>query len=181
MSILSSFSAEEAELIVGLPYRVGIHVSHAEDEDGEDDDEREMRALENTLRAVAKTHEGSAFIQEVVQETLSRRGDWSRWTENVFNVAPECARVVAILKAKVHKDEVTEYKALIVDIASAVAQAYGEFGDGSSGKEGFAGIVKKVVGGFLGTSRDDAGHPMNMSAAESSAIAAIVDALKKAG
>lgn len=181
MSVLLSFLPEETDLIVGLPFRVGMHVSHVDDEDGERDDEREMKALEKTLHMVAKSHEGSAFIQEVVQETLNRRDEWSCWAEGVFKIAPDCTRAVAILNAKMHKDEVKEYKAVIVEVASAVAQAYGEFGDDSVEQKGFASAMKKIVGGFLGTSRDDSGHPMNMSATESSAIAVIVDALKKAG
>ena len=39
MTILSHYSPEEIEQIVSLPYRAGMNVSYAEDEDGERDEE----------------------------------------------------------------------------------------------------------------------------------------------
>ena len=61
MTTLSDFSASELELLVSLPYKVGVYVSHADDEDGEVDDEREMAALESCIKAIASLREDKPF------------------------------------------------------------------------------------------------------------------------
>ena len=180
MTQLSSFSAEDAELIVSLPYRVGMHVSYADDEDGEQDDEREMRALEACVREIAKVHEGPELTKQIASELLNSKDKWSQWSEGVFNIEPLCERTILVLKAGASEDEVKDYIKVVLEVASAVAQAYGEFGEVEEPEKGFFGnAMSKIVGGFSSMSADDANHPMNISAAEDSAISCIAVALKK--
>ena len=44
---------EESLLIIALPYKVGVWMSHTDDVEGELDDEREMKALEHILKSIA--------------------------------------------------------------------------------------------------------------------------------
>ncbi len=176
MTALSDFTLEQAELIVRLPYRVGLNVSYAEDEQGERDDRLEMQALEACIREISKTQEGLA--KEVATEILNSREDWLSWSDGVFNLGPSCEEAVLAIKSKASQDEARAYVKMVLDIASSVAQAYGEFGEGDELKEGFfgklmAGIVARVTAG------SDVHHPMNISAAEDSAISSIAAALNK--
>ena len=177
MSQLSSFAPEDVDLIVSLPYRVGINVSHAEDEEGEQDDELEMRALEACIREVGKIHEDSPFLIEISKEIMNRKDMWPQWSQGTFNIAPDCEKVVEVLKPVVSEKELKDYKRMILEVATSVAEAYGEFGDAQEEKGFFGALMSKVVSGFA---NDDNNHPMNVSAAEDTAISKIKAALTKA-
>jgi len=180
MTQLSYFSNEDVELIISLPYRVGMSVSYADDEEGERDDTLEMRALAACLAEIVKMDDVSSFSKEIIGEILRLRDKWPAWSEGVFNLAPLCERAVLVLKTQASDDEVKDYIKIILEIASAVAQAYGEFGEDVEPEKGFFGkAMGKIVGGFASMSADDAGHPMNVSAVEDSVISSIADALKK--
>ncbi len=180
MTQLSVFSDEQIDLIVSVPYRIGMNVSYAEDEDGELDDEREMRALNACISEMSKNEGHSALSREIAARIIQSEERWAAWSEGVFNVAPLCEKAVLELKTEASEAEVKDYVAMCLEIASAVAQAYGEFGEGAHDERGFFGkAMGRIVGGFSGMSSDDAGHPMNVSAAEDSAIAEIRGALKK--
>ena len=181
MTSLSDFSGSELELIASLPYKVGVFVSHADDADGETDDEKEMAALEACIKAIAGLHDDQPFTAEVLGQTLSMKTEWPRWAAQSFNV-PDAAREGAVLlQGRASESEFKNYCAALMEIASTVAQAYGEFGefddDDSSGGV-FSGLVSKIAGGLSSLSADDDNHPMNVSAAEDTAINVLRDALK---
>ena len=181
MASLSDFSSSELELVVGLPYKVGVFVSHADDEDGEIDDDKEMAALEACLKAIASLHEDKPFTSEVMRQCMSMRSDWPRWAAQSFHVTDEAAKASALLSARVSESEAKNYKAALMEIATTVAQAYGEFGDfddnDSSGGL-FGGLVSKISDTLSSLSADDANHPMNVSASEDHAIEALRVALQ---
>jgi len=180
MAKLSDFSAEDVDLIVSLPYRVGMHVSFADDEDGEQDDALEMKALETCFVEISKIQGGSALTQEIASEVLSSRARWETWSEGVFNIEPLCEKAVLALKAQADEGEVKAYIKMTLDVAASVASAYGEFGEEVAPEKGFFGkAMGNIIGGFAKMSADDANHPMNVSAAEDSAISRIAAALKK--
>lgn len=176
MSQLSAFTSEDAELIVSLPYRVGVSISHTEDEEGEADDEQEMEALEACINQIARIHEGSPFVSEVAAQILRSKDQWGKWSQATFNIAPECERAARILKPVVSAQELKSYKKMLLEVATAVAQAYGEFGAAPEKKGFFGRVMEKVMGSFA---NDDKNHPMNVSAAEDTAINAIRAALAR--
>ncbi|MCB1682776.1 MAG: hypothetical protein KDI61_07620 [Alphaproteobacteria bacterium] len=177
MSELSVFSPEDTELLISLPYRVGVSISYTEDEEGEMDDVYEMEALEACIRQIAKLHEKSPLVSEIAGEILRRKDMWPKWSnQNIFNIAPDCEQAARVLKPIVSSQELKSYKKMLLEVATAVAQASGEFGDVHEKKGFFGRIMEKVVGSFA---NDDKNHPMNVSAAEDSAIEAIRQALAK--
>ncbi len=180
MASLSMFSSDEQEIIVSLPYKVGVYVSHAEDEEGEMDDEREMRALEHCLKSIARLHEDKPFIQEVAKQTLSRKGDWARWTDQSFHALKQAEQISDVMFRTLGKQGFKQYRALVMEVAGAVARAYGEFGDWDDEEsEGFfKNVINTVVTGFSNLSQDDKNHPMNVSPAEEGALSDLSKALR---
>ncbi len=175
MTVLSDFPETEVELVVSLPYRVGLHVSYADDEEGEQDDELEMAALEACLKAVADKNDG--LVKEIALKSLSMKDKWPSWGNGVFNIEPLCKQASESVARVSSKEETKAYVKMVLEVASAVAQAYGEFGEEQEEPQGFFGkAMSRIVGGFGGS--DDAAHPMNISAAEDSAISRISSALK---
>ncbi len=181
MSTLSDFSDTERELLVCLPYKVGVFVSHADDEDGEIDDEKEMAALEACIKAIVGLHEDKPFTAEVMRQTLAMKENWPQWAAQSWGVPDEVARAVSILRAQASESELKNYRASLMEVAATVAQAYGEFGefedeDSSGGL--FGGLVGKITGGLAKLGADDDNHPMNISAAEDTALSQLRSALK---
>ncbi|MGH1457046.1 MAG: hypothetical protein ACRBDI_09715 [Alphaproteobacteria bacterium] len=174
MTALSDFSEQDVELIVSLPYRVGLNVSYADDEDGEQDDEREMAALEACLTAVV--HKSEGLTKEVAEKTLAMNDKWESWGQGVFNIEPLCEQASAAVLRVAGKDVAKDYVKMVLEVASAVAQAYGEFGEEEEPKGFFGKAMTRIISGY--GSSDEPNHPMNISAAEDSAISRISAALK---
>ena len=76
----------DKNLLASLPYRIGVWISHADDEAGEFDDEQEMKALEAIIKSIASLHDDAPFVQKIAKETLKQRDNWPEWTMNSFNV-----------------------------------------------------------------------------------------------
>ncbi|MEM7680044.1 MAG: hypothetical protein AAF182_03470 [Pseudomonadota bacterium] len=180
MTHISEFSAEEAERLMALPYKVGMYVSYADDEDGEGDDQKEMQALEESIKAVAGLYETQPFIQVIADQTLNMKMEWPRWAASAFQVENEIKTAVSLLRAKASDEELKAFRTMLVEIATTVAQAHGEFSsfDEEEQKNGFGALVGKIVSGFSDISKEDENHPMNVSAAEDSAIEDIKKALR---
>ncbi len=179
MTTLSSFTPEEADLIVSLPYRIGMNVSYSEDEGGELDDTLEMKALETKLRDMEQKADDGSLTKEIASTTLKSKDKWEAWSQGVFNIEPLCEKAVATLKTKANVDEIKGYVRMCLEIASGVAEAYGEFGDDE--QEESSGIIGKIMSKIMpGAKGQEAHHPMNVSAAEDSAIERISAAMKKA-
>lgn len=181
MSALSEMNPEDRGLLIGLPYRVGIWMSHADDEDGEADDVREMKALEHVIRSIARVHEESPFVQEVARATLEHRDHWQKWADHSFDILSDCEKVIMVLKANVNDNDLKNYRSTLLKIAETVAAAYGEFGMGAYDEEtaGLGGFLNKVVGKFRGEEQTDGF--MNISPAEEAALERLRTAMRLDG
>lgn len=182
MTSVSDFSASELELLASLPYKVGVFISHADDEDGEIDDEKEIAALEACINAIAGLHEDKPFTAEVMQQTLQMKTEWPRWAEEgIFQTPKYAQQAVVLLQGRASEQELKNYRSSLVQIATTVAQAYGEFGefddDDTSGGL-FGGIVSKLSSAVASITADDDNQPMNVSAAEDTALAELKAALR---
>lgn len=179
MTQITDFQEQDAQALAALMVQAAINVSHAEDEGGEHDDKLEMRALDEALKYVAGSEKKPQIVRECAKLALDSKDKWEIWSQGVFKIEPLCIKAVTILRQFASKDEVREYDAAVLEIASAVAQAYGEFGMEEEPSKGILGaMIGKVFGGF-GAS-DAINHPMNVSAAEDSALSIISKALKNA-
>jgi|GEM_PF-759217 len=185
MTTLSSFTPEEVDLIISLPYRVGMHVSYSEDEGGELDDTLEIKALGSTLREFAQKADDGSLIREVASAALESKDKWEAWSQGVFNIEPLCEKAVTTLKTKANTDEIKGYIRMCLNVAHGVAQAYGEFGeddhDDVAQSSGIIGKIMEELSKVMPSMKgQEAHHPMNISAAEDSAIERIGAAMKKA-
>lgn len=147
MSSLSDFSDTDRALLVCLPYKVGVFVSYADDEGGERDDKQEMDRLEECIMAIAGLHISKPFTAEIMRETVEMREQWSQWAAQSWHVPEEAEQAVKVLKSRVSDEELKNYRAALMEIATTVAQAYGEFGEFDDPDEGggiFGSILAKL-------------------------------------
>ena len=168
MTRLSDFSTDEIELIASLPYKVGIWISHAEDMDGEDDDEKETKILSTCLRRFAKMQDEGSLLGQVMAESLRREDKWADWADQSYNVLNDIKTALPILRGKANVEEIKSLKRALMEIGTAVASAGGEFA--MFNEEKTPGIFSRLISKLSGLGRDDSGDPMNVSATEDSAL-----------
>lgn len=181
MTSLAHFSASEAEILISLPYRIGVFISHADDAEGERDDRREMAALKSCIRAVVDQHRDRPFAAEVMKETLRLEFEWPRWAEKAFAVHGDAEKAVSLLKSKAGESTARSYAASVMEIAAAVARAHGEFFSGPEDEQDQSALTaffSRIIGELSVFTPEDAGHPMNVSASENEALTRLSAALK---
>lgn len=177
MTAFSEMKPEDRGLLIGLPYRVGIWMSHADDEDGEGDDSRELKALEHIIRSIARAHDDNSIIDEIAQETLKRKEKWPVWAKHSFDILGDCQKAVAVLKSNAGAGDLRDYRKALVHIAEAVAAAHGEFGMDIPHEESrLSAFLTKVVDRIKGEGEE--ADFMNISPAEEDALIRLKTALK---
>ncbi len=183
MKFLDGLSPEDQKYLASLPYKVGVYISHAEDEEGEVDDEREISALEACIRAIANLHDDQPVVAEIFEMTLNMQDHWPQWEAKSFNAPDDARKAIAILTANTpepsRETALKNFKQSLMEVAKTVAQAYGEFGQFEDDEKQtgiFAGLVGKITQKL--STKNDANNPMNISAGESNAIAELRKALR---
>lgn len=179
MANLSEFSKEERALIVSIPYRVGIWVSNADDnEKTKFDDKRERQALSAAIGNMARRTQKMPFAAAIMSDVEAHRSMWQSWAgqavENV--VLADAQKAVAICKAKVSKNELKQYKYAVWQIGIVVAQAFDENHDPD--REMHVNHFFAWMGSFMG-GPSLGKNPENMSAAEKTALKKLRAVLKQ--
>lgn len=174
---LSNLMPEDAELVVSLPYRVGVWISHLEDEPGATDDRQEQAALVRTLKAVSRKFEKSDFVRAVAAETLAHQKKWPEWMSRTGAVLDDCRKIMRFLETQIGKENEQHYRRFLMHVADVVAEAYGEFGldDGDKGESLLGELIEKAASRIRG---EDIGSAMNVSAAENEALEELAEILK---
>ena len=127
MALLEDFTKEQRDLLVGLPYRVGLWVSLSDSTGGGDADDAEAAALAAIVTGFAEDFCKSEFVQAMLEETVARQAEWKDWTHNLGDVPGECVRATDLLTERLERKEVTSFKLTLMEIATSVAMAYREF------------------------------------------------------
>lgn len=125
-AMFSDFTHDERELIIRLPYRVGMWMSQVDSSGGEAANTAEREALETIVMSYAEDFLKSEFVQRVMEQTLARRNEWTAWTSHLSQVPDECRRAVAMLGPYLSSRDVNAFKHNLFDIATAVAVAFRE-------------------------------------------------------
>lgn len=187
MSTLKSLLPEDVELLAGLPYRVGVWMSHIDDDETTNvDEEKEMAALIRIITAIAKIHERSPFVKEITGITLTNEPYWRQWFLQSRNVLPDCQRAVALLEDYLNPRDLNEYRRTLMQVARTVAEAYGELDiiqrdrPPEPENENILGnFLKKVVGKFKDDDDDgEMDKTANISDVERAAMKELAQALR---
>jgi hypothetical protein len=161
MSYLEHFSKEERDLIVALPYRVGLMVSNADETGGIAAAEAESEAMEYLIEHRGQGSVMSKFVAEVMSETQARKNEWHMWGEDLENVFDECKRALEIIDHNVKISRLSEkaeeaYRMNLMAIATEVAVSFREFSLMASIFDRITKFIKiridNIWGGVKGTS-----------------------------
>lgn len=126
---LAEFSDEERQLLVSIPYRVGMWISDVDDIEGSSrDDKRERQALAIAIERLAKNHRKMPFASAVMQMLEKSKTNWNMWATNndEASVLFDLEQALTACKRSGSKRDLSEYKHAVWQIAMVIAQAYDE-------------------------------------------------------
>ncbi|MCI5059574.1 MAG: hypothetical protein MRY79_00720 [Alphaproteobacteria bacterium] len=178
MATLDVFADSDKELIISLPYRVGIWISNVDDnEKTERDDKIEQQALEATIEKLAARHKKIPFAATIMREVKSHKSMWSAWEAQISEeqVIQDLSAAITLCRSKLSKRDVKEYKQAVWQVGLVVAQAFGEHIDPDN--EMHVNNFFSSIAGLL-TKPDLKKRPENMSAKEKTALKKLRAVLK---
>lgn len=124
--MLERLTPDQKHVIVSLPYRVGLLVSHSDKSGGQGAQAQELETLANILDGFTQQVFGSELLQHVMAGTMNGRAHWSEWGADLDSVYVDCRKAVDILYALSDEKDVATYRARLLEIAEAVAVAFRE-------------------------------------------------------
>lgn len=127
MSVLEQLSDAQRTLIVSLPYRVGLWVSHSDVSGGETAEGEELQTLSNLIEGFSQQVFGSELLQYIMHETLTRRDEWSEWSAHLNRIPQQCVEAVRILQTCADEKDIKVYARRLMELAEAVAGAFREY------------------------------------------------------
>ncbi|MGZ9097313.1 MAG: hypothetical protein ACXW30_03335 [Micavibrio sp.] len=127
MGFLKDFSRDERDLLISLPYRVGLWVSSSDATGGTDSNLQEEVALEKAINSIAQGMFESAFVHEIMAETFLRREDWRSWSTNVQSVPQNCVDAVKALQSRIPQRDIDAYRHILMQVGLEVARAFREY------------------------------------------------------
>jgi len=176
----SDIPPREQEILVRLPYRVGMWISMSDDGGGDDADEQEQQALEVLITAYVQDFCKSEFVQMIMEQTVAHKSEWRNWEQNIESVPEECEQVITFLSDKLDDKELRAFRDNLFEIGYSVAIAYREVDD-QAARVRFGVYLKMwinrlfaVIKGEAAQSEDEA---LNISESEHKALAVLDRAL----
>jgi len=98
MKYLSKLPQDIQDLVVSLPFRVGLFISESDQTGGDESAEAERKALENIVTFYVEDTVKGEFAHEVMLHTLNNKSKWNDWSENIGKVPEECLHLTYMLK-----------------------------------------------------------------------------------
>lgn len=126
MSMLDDLTANEKQVVIALPYRIGLWVSQSDASGGKDSRQEEIKTLCNIIHGFAQEVFGSELLQHIMMATLEAQDRWDRWGSNIDSVPDECRQALSILGKHVDAKDLNAYVVRLMEIAEAVALAFRE-------------------------------------------------------
>ncbi len=180
LNFLDDLPLNKRQVLVRLPYRVGLWISQSDTAGGDASDEQEMQALSNIINGFAEDVFGAEAIQFIISETVNNSDLWPQWGENLDDVLQECRESSGLLALHVGEKEARAFQMQIFDIGEAIAMAFTEH----EHMDGFIPCAKVrlayIQARIKGSSRSYSEF-ISISAAERKALAQLSDALGGVG
>lgn len=174
MTTLTGLLPEDIDAVISLPVRVGVWMSHIDDEPGAIDDRRERLALEAALKHVSKDRSRAEFVREIAEECTLHRNRWDSWAGQSLVNMPDVESALKIAHRHAAPDEAEDYARMLYEMAEAVACAHGEFG--TSPEDYTGGLFGHLMDRIRARRQDR--NALNISPAEQEGLERLRDAVK---
>lgn len=125
-NILERLTDNQKNIIVSLPYRVGLWVSVSDMSGGQEANARELEALHNILHGFAEQVFGAEEIQYIISETLRQKEQWPVWDKQIRTVLKDCQDALDILSSHMDEKGLEAFRSYLIEIGEAVALSFRE-------------------------------------------------------
>jgi len=174
---IAQLSADDENILMSLPYRIGLYVSYADISGGWDAQEKEQQSLAGILRAYSEDFCKSELTQKILMETLGRRPSWPAWSQKIDTVPDEVARIIFLIAPLVDPRELAGFKEVMIDVALSVAMAFHEGDEVHAPTPETGSFFSDLVARFLPQrTKTDFDH-VNISPAERAALTRVCMAM----
>ena len=178
MSELHRFLPEDQDLLVGLPYRVGMWMSGIDDTDlGTQSEEQEAAKLRSVLQSLAGSKK-SVLLADIATEALRQTSNWPRWASMTETVLEDVSSAKRVLKGQATQEEFNAFAKALMLVGTAVARAVREDNDMVEEKSYLGWLSDKVNDITMALTDREAHKDMNISPAEDTALNELLDTLK---
>lgn len=126
MAFLEKFDDQQRELLISLPYIAGWYIAASDNEGGHAAMEAEHAQLEKVIRKKARGLQESAFVHEVLVETIKQKDQWSGWAKKSKDTLDACKEARKAIEETLSPRELETYRASVLKIAVAVAKSFEE-------------------------------------------------------
>jgi hypothetical protein len=126
MNFLDKLTSTQRQVLVRLPYRVGLWISQSDSSGGPEADERERQTLYSLLHGFSEDMFGAEAIQYIMSETLRHKEEWPNWGDNIDMVPGECRDAIELMRENAESKDAKAFKTHLLEIAEAVAGAFRE-------------------------------------------------------
>jgi hypothetical protein len=154
-------SKTENDLVIKLPFRVGLWMVRADEQRGILDVKLERAALKKAIENVALFHASSGFVRTTLANTLKHQDDWTDWATGIDTVLQDCPVGLEMVRAQSGDDDFKLYRAVLMQAAICVAEAFQEEAPKPKAPD---------YGPPLPRSANDMGIPDNISGNEKKAL-----------
>jgi hypothetical protein len=175
IEIFSQLSPADEDVMVSLPYRIGLYVSHADVTGGWDAQDSEIQSLTGILRDYSNDFCKTELSQKVLMDCLASRAKWPSWSQDVDQVPAQIGQIITTLESMLSEKELSGFCDVLTDIGIAVAMAFREGGE----EAGERPLVREILArlGTVLSEKDPLDH-INISESERSALKKITRAMR---
>ena len=167
-----NISYNDKDILVALPVKVGVWISHYDDQGDVNANDNETSALKEIISYLADDKTSTLFVTDLFKETLHAQESWTSWPCDHNCVIQDAKKAISIIKSNVSKQDVDAFREALLTVCEVVAQAYGEFGSYDETQDGVSWLdhIKTTLQKLKGQSYVSMDRPFNVSPAEQEAI-----------
>lgn len=163
---------DQKDLLISLPYKLGVWISHFDEQGEIEADEKENAALGEIIEYLAEDDTSTLFVTELFRDSLNAREDWAGWPCNEKQALEDSKKGMEIVKDNVSDKDAIAFREALLTVCEVVAQAYGEFGgqEDDEDRSKWLGAIRNALEKLKGHSYVNMERPFNISPAEQDAI-----------
>lgn len=182
MTTLSAFTPEDQDLLVKVPCLVGLWVSHADDNEGDQDDQVEYAQLKAIITKLAKRHTDDELVDDTLR-ALQSTFDNRDFHFDVDQIQTQVVAAVRIIATTASMTEAKAYASALLSIGTAVARAASEeagYEGANDTDDSFISRVTAQAGALWSKVVATVNTEMNISPAEDSVLNDLSQTLRRA-
>ena len=127
MSLLDEVTETQKQILISLPYRVGLWISKSDTTGGSAATQQELQVLSNIINGFTEEVFGSELMQFIMSATVDGQDRWPDWAENLASVPDDCALAVDVLRQHAGEKDAHAFQVHMMEIGTAVALAFREY------------------------------------------------------